>query len=216
VLTALQERLAEIFFSIDAAAGFVLAGGAALIATGVVDRATEDLDFFVEEARQVRDAASSFQDALEQAGLSVVVVRSTPSFVRMEVRDDHEVVLVDMAMDHRVRPAQHCPLGPVLAAEELAADKLLALFSRAEPRDFVDVFFLALHHGIDPMLRWAQEKDAGFDRYILATMIGSIDRRPREEFAVDDATLDQLRTFFWELRASLVAGAFGDQDHDPG
>lgn len=215
MLTALQQRLAALFFSTDAAAGFVLAGGAALIATGVVERATEDLDFFAEEARQVRDAASSFQEALEGAGFTATVIRSTPSFVRMEVRDANEAVLVDLAMDHRLRPAQQSSIGPVLAADELAADKLLALFGRAEPRDFVDVYFLALRHGIDPMLHWAQEKDPGFDRYVLATMIGSMDRRPREEFAVDDATLERLRGFFWELRARLVAEALPDHGDAP-
>lgn len=50
--------------------------------------------------------------------------------------------LVDLAWDARLRPAQLSPYGPVLDRDELAADKVLALFGRAAPRDFVDVYRL--------------------------------------------------------------------------
>ena len=59
-------------------------------------------------------------------------------------------------------------IGPARSPEELAVDKLLALFGRAAPRDYVDVFFLARQHGIDNMLTWAPEKDGGFSPYFLA------------------------------------------------
>ena len=48
----------------------------------------------------------------------------------------------------------------------------MALFGRAEARDFVDVFFLARRFGIRAMLDWAREKDAGFDPYRLALGLG--------------------------------------------
>ena len=50
--------------------------------------------------------------------------------------------LVDLAWDARLRPAQLSPYGPVLDRDELAADKVLALFGRAAPRDFVDLYRL--------------------------------------------------------------------------
>ena len=50
--------------------------------------------------------------------------------------DDHTEV--DLCVDHRLLPAEPSALGPVLALEELAANKLLALFDRVEARDFVD------------------------------------------------------------------------------
>lgn len=59
---------------------------------------------------------------------------------------DGEVV-VEMAHDFRLQPTADFDIGPVLSVEELGADKLLALFGRAEPRDFVDVYFLAQQLG---------------------------------------------------------------------
>jgi hypothetical protein len=46
LLTALQRQIAEIIAGLAAAEGFGLAGGAALIVRGDIDRRTQDLDFF--------------------------------------------------------------------------------------------------------------------------------------------------------------------------
>jgi predicted nucleotidyltransferase component of viral defense system len=44
-------------------------------------------------------------------------------------------------------PTQLTEVGPALGSDELAADKMLALFGRAEPRDFVDVYRLRRLYG---------------------------------------------------------------------
>jgi nucleotidyltransferase AbiEii toxin of type IV toxin-antitoxin system len=114
--------------------------------------------------------------------------------------------------DHRMRPAEHGELGAVLSLEELAADKLLALFGRAEARDFVDVYLLSARLGIDRMLGLAKEKDAGFDQYVLATTIDAIERHRREEFDVRDEEYERLRTFYRDLRAQLIERALPSED----
>ena len=46
-LSAEQRDLARLLFSLPEAAGYALAGGAALVALQLVDRATRDLDVFI-------------------------------------------------------------------------------------------------------------------------------------------------------------------------
>ncbi len=46
MLTPMQRQVAEIIAGLDAANGFGLAGGAALILRRDIDRRTRDLDFF--------------------------------------------------------------------------------------------------------------------------------------------------------------------------
>jgi len=54
-----------------------------------------------------------------------------------------EDLLVDIALDSPpLQPAMASFLGPTFAPDELAGRKLLALFDRAEARDFADVFVL--------------------------------------------------------------------------
>ena len=45
-LTAFQLEVARLFFALPASKGFLLAGGAALLAQHLTARRTEDLDFF--------------------------------------------------------------------------------------------------------------------------------------------------------------------------
>src|SRR6202035_4835097 len=51
---------------------------------------------------------------------------------------DDEVTEVDLGADAMLLPVERGELGPILAGEELAVDKILAVFGRAEARDFVD------------------------------------------------------------------------------
>jgi len=46
LLTPLQEQIAQLIGSVLEGSDFALAGGAAIISQGLVDRRTRDLDFF--------------------------------------------------------------------------------------------------------------------------------------------------------------------------
>lgn len=138
--------------------------------------------------------------------------RSGPTFARVAVHDTAgDAVLVEMGSDYRLTPTVETRVGPALSSKELGADKVLALFGRAEARDFVDVYHLAAIHGIEAMLGWAAQKDTGFDPYYFAVAMDQLDRHGREEFAVDDATMAALRDFFAQLRADLIERTLRDR-----
>jgi hypothetical protein len=71
VLSSLQERVARIVTELPEADGFALAGGAALVVTHVVDRATRDLDFFGPSAAEVDRLVPAVESALSAAGFEV-------------------------------------------------------------------------------------------------------------------------------------------------
>jgi hypothetical protein len=79
------------------------------------------------------------ESALAAAALTVRRERSSRGFARLTVVAGDDATELDLAADARIRPVDTGPLGPMLSAEELGADKLLALFDRAQARDFVDV-----------------------------------------------------------------------------
>ena len=87
-------------------------------------------------------------------------------------------------------------LGPTLSPVELAGRKLLALFGRAEARDFADVYVLARHFGTDALLSQAQALDPGFDRVVLAQMLGTLQRFTGDEIPLAASELDAARAFF--------------------
>ena len=114
---------------------FVLAGSGAIREHGLVDRPTEDVDL---------SRFSSVVDAvvlgLREAGHDVAELRRVDQFARLEVTtaDGHQVD-IDMGVDWREAEPAVLAIGPVLSLEDAVGNKLSALYSRANARDFLDV-----------------------------------------------------------------------------
>src|SRR5262245_8207714 len=203
MLSPLQERVAEIVAGLDEAEGFALAGGAALIARGDVQRRTRDLDFFGLSGDAVDQLAPAVRRALSAAGLTVGHVQVNPGFVRLIVSDGEERTELDLASDARLCPAEPGRLATALTGEELAVDKVLAVFGRAEARDFADLMALEPRYGLGRLCELAAEKDLGFGAAVFAEMLGRFGRLRRDEFELDDAGYEELRSAVehWRKRA---------------
>ncbi|SDD11664.1 Predicted nucleotidyltransferase component of viral defense system [Sanguibacter gelidistatuariae] len=198
-LTAFQQEVAQTFFTLDESHGFVVAGGAALIANKIVDRSTEDLDLFTSRGRGDVGGASRALDILaRQRGWTCTIEREFPGFVRLSLTaTSGEIVIVDLAEDASpIIPPTVSVLGPTLAVEESAGQKTLALFGRGEPRDFVDVHALAQLFGRDRLIDLAAERDAGFLPSVLAEMIDQLDVIHDDELDVDPGQIPALRQFY--------------------
>ncbi len=205
-LTLFQLRVAQLFFSLPASKGFLLAGGAALAAQYLTTRATQDLDFFTEPGGGGVPAA---RDALEPAaraqGWAVHRVRDTATFCRLMVNGDEDL-LVDLAVDSPTcLPAIVSIAGPTFGLEELAGRKVIALFDRAEARDFADVYILAQRYAKPLLLAHAAEVDGGFTLAVFADMLDTLSRFTDAEIPVNSSEVNLLREFFahWatELRS---------------
>ena len=67
--SAFQIEVANMFFSLPASDGFLLAGGGALLASGLTSRPTQDLDFFGEKGRvNVGEMRDQFLKEVEVRG----------------------------------------------------------------------------------------------------------------------------------------------------
>ncbi|MEX2434871.1 MAG: nucleotidyl transferase AbiEii/AbiGii toxin family protein [Acidimicrobiia bacterium] len=172
---------------------------------GLVDRPTRDLDYFGTTADAVDRLRPALERALHEAGLRVEVRRAVPGFVEFEIADASEGTSLDLSWDTRLHAPQQTTFGTVLARDELAADKTLALFGRGEARDFVDVHQLRAHYSREDLYRLAQDKDRGFDLRMFGGAIARIDRHDRADFPVDDHTYAALRDEFDDWVESIVA-----------
>jgi hypothetical protein len=87
----------------------------------------------------------------------------------------------------------------------ILADKLLALFDRAQARDFVDVAALVDRFGLERLCELASEKDAGFSRSVLVEMLGSFGRFRPDEFGMSMSAYDALARAVeqWRQRLSV-------------
>ncbi len=167
MLSPLQEQVAEIITGLEEAEGFALAGGAALIARGDVRRQTRDLDFFGPTTDAVDRLVPAVDRALREAGLVVYHIQENPGFARLVVESSDDRTELDLGADARLFPAEPGRPAPMLSGEELAVDKVLALFGRAEARDFVDLMALEPRYGLERLCELALQKDLGFEPGVL-------------------------------------------------
>jgi Nucleotidyl transferase AbiEii toxin, Type IV TA system len=197
-----------LFFDLPESAGFAVAGGAALVAQGLIDRPTRDVGLFLLDAgaSEVTAAAASFEAALDRRRRSHHRVIDQRTFIRLEIYDGQQSLIVDFGIDSPPEePVDATVLGPTLSPRDLASRKTLALFGRAEARDFADVYDLARRYGRSQLLTWAAADDAGFNQDIFASMLTTIDRLTDEDLPVQPRHVQDLRAYFHDWAAELAA-----------
>lgn len=202
-LTDFQLEVARLFFSLPASKGFVLAGGAALVAQHLTSRPTQDLDFFTDVEADVAVARAALTAAVRQRGWTVDTVQEGATFCRLQVTGS-EALLVDLALDSRPgQPPTMSVAGPTYAPQELAARKVVALFDRYAPRDFADVFALTRTYDKADLLKWAGDLNPGFDRRYFVEALDVLPRYTDVDLSLGDVNVEALRTFFSEWADEL-------------
>lgn len=136
-----HERLARIALGAAGSYGFALAGGYAVQAHGFLNRMSSDVDLFAEAGAEFDfvHAVDVVMSAYQHEGIQVDIEIRTASFARLNVVSDGESAKVELGLDWRKNEPIQMTLGPVLHADDAVANKVCALFGRAEVRDYVDV-----------------------------------------------------------------------------
>jgi hypothetical protein len=99
-------------------------------------------------------------------------------------RSGDEIAKVELGVDWRENEPVHLEIGPVLHADDAVANKICALFGRAEVRDFVDAAAILAsgRYTEDELLTLAADHDPGFDRSWFAEALTAINRLPDSLF----------------------------------
>ncbi len=182
-----HQRLARVALAAAGQYGFCLAGGYAVQAHGFVNRISKDVDLFttMAAAADFPAAQAAVIAALRGDGLQVTVEREGPSFARLGVVDPVGFAsTVELGIDWREYPPVQLAIGPVLHPTDAAANKLCALYGRAEVRDYIDVHGVLAdgRYSAEELLRMATEHDPGFDAAFFAEALRAVRRFPASAF----------------------------------
>ncbi|MGN9769228.1 nucleotidyl transferase AbiEii/AbiGii toxin family protein [Micromonospora sp. SD12] len=187
---------------------FVLGGGVAWAAHGLVTRPTEDVDLFADVEGAAAAAADGVRAALERAGFGVTDADPDSELAELfegfdrDLRDfvvsrDGRLIRLSLARLDRHRSPVVMDLGPVMDVRDLMANKTAALVNRREVRDYIDVAAALEHHDVAELLELARQLDPALDDEDVRAAGRYLDRLPDRRFArygLDPAAIAQVRT----------------------
>jgi hypothetical protein len=191
----LQRDVAQIALRAAARYGFALAGGNALIAHGIIDRMTEDVDLFSDQEAGVPAAAEAVEAALREAGLEVSRRDQTGGLADifagmgeglaewLVTAPGGQETVLQMAYFDRSRGPVTMDVGPVLDLEDVAGSKVCALASRVEPRDYIVTAAALARYSPEQLIKFARRLDPGLSRRDFADAARQLDRMPDGVFA---------------------------------
>ena len=177
--------------------GFALAGSSAIREHGMIDRPTEDVDLFTssQDVTEFSAAVDQVTERLRGSGYTVDEARRAPQFARLHVATSDGLLLdVDLGVDwRRDDPVQLDP-GPVLSVADAVGNKVSALYSRGEPRDYLDVDAIRRSGRFtdEELVAAAAERDPGFEVGMFADQLTAVSRIRLRDVRAYGVTADQL------------------------
>ena len=172
----------EIFQKLSVFKKMAVLGGGTAIALQLGHRKSYDLDLFTAEKELIVPFSYVFEEKFKNV-YSVKVIRRFETFVEFEITKETEAHKVQLAYDSPFRFEKPIisDLGVMVNDyKDLMADKVLAFFGRAEPRDAIDAFFILKSEPFEELCRLAAQKDPGFDLYWFAVALQKTKSFPDE------------------------------------
>lgn len=218
-LSSGQERAAAILLSASGSR-MALGGGGALIAHGLVDRDSEDLDAFIDSREDFRTVANRVRAAFQGANYEIsdndslgdpsqiltwyVRPRKTSTRGRptlpLKIQLLRDPILLDPV------PGRY---GPMIDPVELGAQKLTVIYEDARPRDYDDLARIATHYRLDRIIEIADERHfQPLDRPTIATTLQQV-ARMRAADIPEGCGLHALITYYDSVAGPIATGDLG-------
>lgn len=210
-LGELHKRVAMAALRAAAGHGFALGGSNALIAHGLIQRPTLDVDLFTDQEHGVEAAADAVEAALTAAGFGVERRDKTAGlsdiFYGMGeglaewliTAPGGEQVALQMAYFDRGSQPVVMEFGPVLDLEDALGGKVAALASRSYERDYWDTSVALQRYTPEQLIDFARRLDSGLQAEDFADAGRRLDRMADEAFAdlgLTDHDIATLRARF--------------------
>jgi hypothetical protein len=203
-VSRLHRQVAAVVLRAAARHGFALGGGNALIAHGLIDRFTADIDLFTDEETGVAAAADPVEAALKSAGFKAERRDKTGGLADVFygmgeglaewiiTSPGGEQILLQMAYFDRDRRPVRMDFGPVLDLQDVLGSKVCALASRVEPRDYADTAAALERYRPAELISFARRLDPGLTDQDFADAGRRLDQLSDRRFAAAGLTPEEI------------------------
>ena len=160
-LNPLQKQVLDFFAQSPLQGKFYWTGGTLLSAVYLHHRRSEDLDFFSDLPFSHSDIIGFVRELKEKVGLRFVEEKKIFDRWEFFLHNREEVRLEFVHYDHPQLKKREVWNGiSIDSLDDIATNKLMALFDRNEPKDIVDVYFLLTkgEYALDTLLQFVEQK----------------------------------------------------------
>lgn len=181
ILTKQQSRFLKKIFESNFGKDFFLSGGTALSEYYLKHRLSQDLDFFtINQAIPFDSVKAEITKIIREDKMVVEDQITSDTFLRFILRTDGEILKTDFVKDVPIHFGEIKTFDQIRvdSLENISTGKLLALFGRADAKDFIDLYFILEKEkliGFEQVLALAKQKDLGLQEIYLAEMIYKIE-----------------------------------------
>ena len=210
LLTPLQAAFLQAFFAAPIGRSFFLTGGTALAAFHLHHRLSDDLDLFTLDDVALEASVHPVEEIATGIGCALQRMRVTQYFHQLLLtHPQHEAPLkVDLVRDFGPQYGERFVRDGITvdSLDNIAANKIVAIFGRADIKDFVDLYFiLQTGYDFDALFARAREKDTGLTEFYFVGMLRQIEKHTRMPKMIKPLELETLRAFYTEMVRRLMS-----------
>lgn len=203
ILTTNQKKAIDLVAKEPKLSTFYLSGGTALAAFNLHHRFSDDLDFFSFEPIDGQFLHKFVKNVEKKLGAKSTryerIFDRNLFFLKLDKSEELKVEFTQYPFKQLSKVKLRCGLR-VDSLRDIAANKLMALLDRFDPKDFVDLFFLLQRFSLEKIKKDAEKKfGSKIDNIFLGSEIAKAQRIKALPMMLRPLTINELQVFFVEL-----------------
>lgn len=210
ILYPYQVELLRSFFALDFAKSFFLTGGTALSAFYFAHRESKDLDLFSLEDYDAEALNRTIADLAQKSNsvISIKVKSNTYNEIYLENTVDNWIQRIDFVKEQPVHFGEIKNVDGIRvdSLENIGSNKVLTIYNRLEPKDYIDLYFILQKTGLtfERLFALAKEKDAGLFEFYFAQSLENLEKLEILPMMRQDFDKEKMIKFYQNLQENLL------------
>lgn len=209
ILTDYQIEILKIFFCSNLGQKFFLTGGTALSAFYLAHRLSKDLDLFSVEEFDSLELEKLIEQIASTTNSKATTKVKTKTYneIYLENRKKGWVQRIDFVKEQPLIFGKRKRIDDVIvdSLENISSGKILAIYGRLEPKDYLDLYFILKETDLDffALFEKTKKKDLGLNEFYFANMISEVENLTNFPKTIKPFDKKELVDFFSGLSNKL-------------
>ena len=210
ILLPYQQKILRLFFEADFAKPFFLTGGTALAAFYLAHRESKDFDFFSFEPFETEALNQAIKTLARQmqAAVSVKIASETYHEIYLENKQEKWIQRIDIVQEPPVHFGKIETIDGVKvdSLENIGSNKILAIYGRFEPKDYIDLYWLLKNTDLnfEVLFKQAKKKDPGLFEFYWANVLNPLEKVETLPKLKKTINLQELKNFYLSLQKKML------------